>query len=234
MAHGSHKAADSFWLPVDRSEPHTVMLTKCVTDAPVRMVAVSAREENPPQRPATAKGRKRIVLLHWMLLLNSGDADPGAARDVPRCHIERFFHALRQGTRMEDRRLDAADDLRRCLAFDAITALRIRNVPALLSLAKRHGFRVPRGPPDMTIAGFDVLTAGLAGFHPPKRQTLPGRRKLREGVKLLSQPVITIEAMRDWDADRSKGDEDTEFKCDGFIGPAGRPPGWPTGSLSPG
>ena len=37
-------------------------------DPPVRMIAVSALEENPPRRPATAKGKKTSQPLHWMLL----------------------------------------------------------------------------------------------------------------------------------------------------------------------
>ncbi len=205
-------------------------------DAPVRMAAVSAREESPPRRPATAKGRKRCAPLHWMLPGSSGGAGPGTARGALRWYglrwrIERFFHALKQGTRIEDRRLDAADDLRKCLAFDAITAFRVRDlpllarerpdgpatmhvtlqdVPALLALARHHGFRAPRGPPDLTIAGFAVTAAGLAGFHPSKRQPLPGRRKLWEGVKLLSYAVIAIQAMQEWGAGRPEGDEDTD------------------------
>ncbi len=205
-------------------------------DAPIRMVAVSAREESPPRRPATAKGRKRCAPLHWMLPGSSGGAGPGTAREVLRWYelrwrIERFLHALRQGTRMEDRRLDAADDLRKCLAFDAITAFRVwdlsllarerpddpatmhvtlQDVPALLALARRHGFRAPRGPPDLTIAGFAVTAAGLAGFHPSKRQPLPGTQKLWEGVKLLSYAVIAIQAMREWDGTRTEG-KDTDL-----------------------
>ena len=50
----------------------------------------------------------------------------------------------------------------------------------------------------MTIAGFVVLTGGLAGFHPSKRQPLPGTQKLWEGVKFLSQAVIAIRAMQEW------------------------------------
>ena len=90
-----------------------------------------------------------------------------------RWRIERFFHALKQGTRIEDRKLDAGDDLRKCLAFDAITAFRVwdlsilaqerpdepvslhvtgEDVRALCALASHHGFKVPRGPPEMTIA----------------------------------------------------------------------------------
>ncbi len=39
--------------------------------------------------------------------------------------IEEYFSALKVGTRIEDRRLDQADDLRKCLAFDVITACRV-------------------------------------------------------------------------------------------------------------
>ncbi len=40
------------------------------------------------------------------------------------------------------------------------------------ALARQHGFRTPRGPPDLTIAGF----AGLAGFHTPDFRTFPAAR----------------------------------------------------------
>ena len=114
-----------------------------------------------------------------------------------RCRIERFFHALKVGTRIEDHHLDEADDLRKCLAFDAITAFRVwdlsllarekpddparrhvtrEDVTALCALAAHHGFKAPRGPPDMTIARFVMLTAGLAGFHPSKGQCCPEHR----------------------------------------------------------
>ena len=133
--------------------------------------------------------------------------------------MEPFFHARKVGTRIEDRRLDEADDLRKCLAFDAITAFRVwdlslparerpndpanrhvteDDIRALCALASHHRFKVPRGPPEMTIAGFVVLTGGLAGFHPSKRQPQPGKQKLWEGVKFLSQAVIAIRAMQEW------------------------------------
>ena len=40
------------------------------------------------------------------------------------------------------------------------------DIQALCALVSHHRFKVPRGPPEMTIAGFVVLTGGLAGFHP--------------------------------------------------------------------
>ncbi len=171
------------------------------------MTAVSAREEDPPRRLAGRKAGKDGGPLHWMLLTTDVGAGPDTARTVlrwhePRWRIARFFHALKQGTRIEDRRLDRADDLRKCLAFDAITAFRVRDlsllarerpddpaerhvtrqdITALRALAAHHGLSVARGPPDMTVARFVTLTGGLAGFHPSKRQPLPGTRKLQEG-----------------------------------------------------
>ncbi len=138
-------------------------------DPPVRMTAVSALEEDPPRRLAGRKAGADGGPLHRMLLTTEGGAGVGTARTVLRWHalrwrIERFFHALRQGTRIEDRRLDAACDLRKCLAFDAVTAFRVRDlslparerpddpaawhvtrqdVTALRALAARHGSASP-------------------------------------------------------------------------------------------
>ena len=72
------------------------------------------------------------------------------------------------------------------------------DIRTLCALASHHGFKVPRGPPEMTIRGFAVLTGGLAGFHPSKRQPLPGTQKLWEGVKYLSHAAIGIQAMQEW------------------------------------
>ncbi len=104
------------------------------TDPPVSMLAVSACEETPP---ASVRGRagRRGGPLRWILLMLSDDAGPGAAD--PDCatavldwyalhwKIEHFFSTLKQGTCIEGRRLDQADDLRKCFAFDAITVFRI-------------------------------------------------------------------------------------------------------------
>ncbi|MCY3873432.1 MAG: hypothetical protein OXF88_03960 [Rhodobacteraceae bacterium] len=62
----------------------------------------------------------------------------------------------------------------------------------------------------MTIAGFVVLTGGLAGFHPSKRQPLPGTQKLWEGVRFLSLAVIAIKAKEEWDRKDRKGDQNPE------------------------
>ncbi len=201
-------------------------------EALVRMIAVSALEET----PCLKTGKKEGKPLHWMLLTTEGEAGIETARTVLRWYelrwrIERFFHALKVGTRIEDRRLDEADDLKKCLAFDMITAFRVwdlsllarerpndpaerhvtqEDITALCALAAHHGFKVPRGPPDITVASFVVLTGGLAGFHPSKRQPLPGTQKLWEGVRFLSHAVIAIQAMQDWDKTKSQGEEKTD------------------------
>ena len=94
------------------------------------MTAVSAIGEEPPRRPGTGKNSEP---LHWMLLTTEGETGLETARTALgwyelRWRIERFFHALKVGTRIGDRRLDEADGLKTCLAFDAITAFRVRDL----------------------------------------------------------------------------------------------------------
>ncbi len=84
--------------------------------------------------------RRLQKVLGWLLLTTGGSADAAGAEEVVRYYelrwrIERFFHALKTGTRMEDRKLDRADVLRKCLAFDAITAFRVWGL-ALLAREK--------------------------------------------------------------------------------------------------
>ncbi len=135
--------------------------------------------------------------------------------------IEEFFGGLKVGTRIKDRKLNLADDLRKCLAFDAVTASRVMSierlarsmpdapartvvlldeikVPAVHMSKPNH--RSQRGPPDpnQTIASFAVNTARLAGFIPRKRQPLPGTKNLREGYMPLSLFVEDFRAWRDY------------------------------------
>lgn len=182
---------------------------------PQRMIAVSAKEDDPPA--ATAK---KGQALHWLLLTTEGQPDLETARTVLRWYelrwqIKRFFHALKVGTRVEDRRLDLADDLRKCLAFDAITAFRVWDltwlartrphepasayvepdeIEVLFALSARLNIKIPRGPPDPDIRTFVILTAGL---HPSRRQPMPGTQKLWRGMSLLSGAVLGYQAMRD-------------------------------------
>ncbi len=48
-----------------------------------------------------------------------------------RWSIETWFRTLKTGTRIKSRRFDAAEDLRKCLAFDAVTACRVADLTQL-------------------------------------------------------------------------------------------------------
>ena len=191
---------------------------KDVGGPPMRMPAVSAREENPPAAVA-----RKGEALDWMPRTTEGEPGPENACTVLRWHqlrwrTGRFLHALKVGTRTGDRKLDEADGPRKCLALNAITAFRVRNltflarerpddparmyagpdgIEVLFALAASLGPTPPRGPPDPDVRTFVVLTAGLAGFHPSKRQPVPGNRKLWLGMVALSGGVMGYQAMRD-------------------------------------
>ena len=185
--------------------------------APLRMLAVRVLEKAPPADRDP---------LDWLLLTTEGEATEENALRIAwwygrRWLVEEWFAALRTGTRIKDRRLNAADDLRRCLAFDAITACTVMSVERLArsepdtparTVVHEDGIRVlaihmskpnhrrQRGPPDpdQTIAEFAVNTARLAGFIPSKRQPTPGTHKLWEGYLILSLFTENYRAMRDY------------------------------------
>ncbi len=179
-------------------------------DPPVRLLAVRATERNPPpsvKEPAD-----------WLLLATEGGADRDSALRILRWYearwtIEEYFRILKTGTRVEDRRLDHADDLRRCLAFDAVTAWRVmelerrardtpdmpaaemfseHDVKVLYTLLRHYG--VIRAPPDAApdIRTLVVDLARLAGFIPSTRQPLPGTQKLWEGWRRY---VVSLNAI---------------------------------------
>ena len=185
--------------------------------APLRMLAVRVLEKRP---------RKGKDPLDWLLLTTEGEPTKENALRIAgwyerRWLIEEWFAAVKTGTRIKDRRLNAADDLRRCLAFDAITACTVMSVERLARCAPdtpartvvhpdeihvlavhmaKPNHRRQRDPPDpnQTIAEFALNTARLAGFIPSKRQPLPGTRKLWEGYLILSLLTENYRAMRDF------------------------------------
>ncbi len=135
-----------------------------------------------------------------------------------RWRIERFFHAPKTGTRIEDRHLDQAADPEKCLAFDAITAFRVRDLSELARgrpACRRGGYQGTQCPGlPSWLQGPRAAIGGPAGFHPTKRQPLPGTQKLREGVKYLSHAVTGIRAMQERDRREQKG-EDAESSVTG-------------------
>ena len=178
---------------------------------PLSMLAVSVQEPEPP------KGREP---LHWLLLTTEGAADIDNARRIvawyeARWTIEEYFRILKTGTRVEDRRLDDADDLRKCLAFDGVTAWRVMDLERLARdkplmparerftaheidvlyvwLRYHHIIRAPpQEPPD--IRTFVVDLARVAGFHPSKRQPLPGTEKIWQAWQRYKAGIDFIDA----------------------------------------
>ena len=185
---------------------------------PIDALAVTATEPNPPP------GKEP---LHWVLLTTEGSADAETARTIVdwyerRWTIEEYFRVLKTGTRVEDRRLDHADDLRKCLAFDAITACHVfdlermaRDKPhtcadqvvtddEIVILYVRliaYGIARARPPPDKPpdIRTFVIDVARLAGFHPRKSQPLPGTTLLWKGYVYLQDAAHTFRALKELD-----------------------------------
>ena len=180
-------------------------------EAPLAMLAVSVLEPEPP------KGK---MPLHRVLLTTEGEAEIDNARRVvawyeARWTIEEYFRILKVGTRVEDRKLDHAEDLRKCLAFDAVTAWRVMDLerrardtpdmPALIMFSEheinvlyvwlKHR-RVIRAPPETPpdIRTFVVDLARLAGFRPSKRQPLPGTEKIWQAWRSYKEGLDAVNA----------------------------------------
>ena len=197
---------------------------------PVRMLAVSATET-----PNRKNG------LHWLLLTTEGlaaaSAESGPEAEAAeagnlvetaktairwyelRWTIELFFKALKSGTRIEDRRLDHADDLRKCLVFDAITACHVfdlermardkpdtpagevvtqEEIDVLYALRKAQGGARARAPPSHRpdIRTFVIDLAGIVGFHPRRQQPLPGTQKVWQAYVRLKWATLGHLAMK--------------------------------------
>ncbi len=78
--------------------------------------------------------------LHWLLLATEhpaeGEADTVHATTVLGWYrltwtVETWFRTLKTGTQTKDRRLDSADDLSKCLSFDAVTAAHVADITVL-------------------------------------------------------------------------------------------------------
>ena len=181
--------------------------------SPVTMTAILVSEAKPRENP-----------LEWMLLCSEPVNNKQQALEIVRWYekrwsIEEYFRILKNGTRIEDRKLESSHALLNCLAFDAITACRVFalsrlarehgnspassyvvqvEIDALYIAHHRQGIAKERGPPaDLSIRTFVIDVARLAGFRPRKQQPLPGNQKLWEGYALLKSYAL----MRpiDWD-----------------------------------
>ena len=158
-------------------------------DGPVTAWVVRVLETDPPAGQAP---------LEWLLVSSEGGPTAEWAERIvgwyeARWGIEEYFRVLKSGTRIEDRRLQEADALVKCLAFDAITAWRVcsldryardapdtpaaevltddeRQVIGTVVRAERLLPPAERGKPFAPdIRSWVVLLARMAGWHPSKR-----------------------------------------------------------------
>ena len=187
---------------------------------PLAMLAVSATEtETGGDDP-----------LHWLLLTTERQAEGQSPEQQAatildwyrrRWTIETWFRTLKTGRRIKGRRLDHADDLRKCIAFAVITACHVadltvlaqerpetpateivpvQDIDLLHTLLEAQGHpdvqRAPAGQaPDMQAVVIDL--GRLVGAHPTRRQPLPGAKKVWQGLERLNWAVQLREAIRE-------------------------------------
>ena len=186
---------------------------------PLPLFAVSATEVDPPDGGDP---------LHWLLLTTERPAEGEAAAVHAatvldwyrtRWSIETWFRTLKTGTRIKDRRLDSADDLRKCLAFDAVTAVHVADLTVLArerpetpatevfpqedvdllhtlleAQGHRNVVRLPDGKvPDIRAVVIDL--GRLVGSHPSPRQPLPGTKKVWQGLERLYWAIQVRDAL---------------------------------------
>ena len=154
-----------------------------------------------------------------MLTVSRGEPVRGVVgRAGARWSTGEWFRVPTSGARIGDRQPGTADDLRKCLAFDAVTACRVLHLQRLardrpdapatdfvnedevyilyVRLLELQVIRARPPPGRTTIREFAVGVAGLAGFHPRKAQPLPGGRKLWEGYIILKHSLNTYLALK--------------------------------------
>ncbi len=226
-AQGGRRARDA------RTAKVTLRIAEVQLKAPgastdsVPVTAVSVLEESPPA------GVKEP--LNWFLLCSEGGADADNAVRIcewyeARWGIEEFFRVLKSGCQSEARRFDDAEDLLKCLAFDAITAWRVFDlqrlakcepdrpaagaVPAdelearqvMLYEIDRHS--PPRAPPDLTVREYVVGLGRAVGFRPTRRQPVPGTKILWRATQKL---MHTVQAINSYKArERQKTENDSQ------------------------
>ncbi len=180
---------------------------------PLDMLAVSAFEPDPPS------DKER---LHWVLLTTEGEETAeDAVRAIKwyeaRWSIEEYFKALKTGTGIKKRRFDCADDLRKCLGFDVVTAYRVfdlermarekpdtparevageEEIDAMYGLLEYEGIIKKRPDEAPDIRTYVVDLARYAGFRPSKRQPLPGTKKLWQAVVKFKMAYAGFRAAR--------------------------------------
>lgn len=171
---------------------------------PLSLWAVYAKEEEPPPGEAA---------ISWLLLTTIPVHSLDEAQEklhwyTCRWQIEVFFKILKSGCRIEQRQLETAARLRRCLALYAVVAWRIlyltmesRRVPhlsceALLTPEEWQALccfsqRTPKPPAEPpTLLAATKMIAQLGGFLGRAGDGFPGPATLWQGMQRLGDIVI--------------------------------------------
>jgi hypothetical protein len=172
---------------------------------PLVLYAIEVREVAPPE-----EGKA----LHWLLLSNRPVADFAQARRYVRWYglrwlIERYHFVLKSGCRIEERQLERADRLQRCLGVYALVAWRLLwltyqsritpEAPCTVAL-ETHEWQAlycyihktpvpPEEPPSLNQAVHWI--AQLGGFLGRKSDGAPGVKVLWRGWQRLNDIVAT-------------------------------------------
>jgi len=165
---------------------------------------------------------------HWLPLTTGrpaeGEAEAVHAATVLgryrlRWTVGTWFRTLKTGTRIRDRRLDSADDLRRRLAFDAVTAVHVADITVLArehpeppatevfpeeDVDLPHTMLEPQGHRDVVrmpagqapdIRAVVIDPGRPVGSHPNPRRPLPGTKKVWQGLERLNWAIQVRDAI---------------------------------------
>ena len=203
------------------------------TELRVARVEVQPPKERPRSRPLEAWAVQVLEpsppagskALHWLLLSSDGGPTAAAAEQVVRWYearwgIEELFRVLKSGTRIEDRQLQSADSLEKCLALDAVAAWRVfaldrcaRDAPDLPpeqvftadeirciwlfnKLRQLRPDAVRGSAPPADARGMVLAMAHMAGWYPSKRRPMPGNEVLWRANRKLQPMVETLQGLR--------------------------------------
>ena len=185
-------------------------------DGPVSAWVVRVLETDPPAGQAP---------LEWLLVSSEGGPTAEWAERIvgwyeARWGIEEYFRVLKSGNADRGPRLQEADALVKCLAFDAVTAWRVcsldryaRDAPdtpaadvlsdderqVIGTVVRAEGLLPPAArekPFAPDIRTWVVMLARMAGWRPSKRSPLPGNQVLWRACVQLQTMVRLMQAAR--------------------------------------
>ena len=218
---------------VSRGGPNARAKRVAETELRVARVELQPPKERPGSRPLEAWAVQVLEprppagskALHWLLLSSDGGPTAADAEQVVRWYearwgIEELFRVLKSGTRIEDRQLQSAESLAKCLALDALAAWRVfaldrcaRDAPELPAeqvftademrciwlfneLRRLRPDALRGSAPPADARGMVLAMAHMAGWYPSKRRPMPGNEVLWRANRKLQPMVETLQGLR--------------------------------------